>query len=81
MGELVNAAHSDLASAYVMLAWSRDFWLAFRQAKRLLGSRIELVLCENKVQQAAAVRAFDPAKDAAANAKAMVQAVRETADS
>lgn len=81
VGELVNAAHSDLASAYVMLAWSRDFWLAFRQAKRLLGSRIELVLCENKVQQAAAVRAFDPAKDAAANAKAMVQAVRETADS
>lgn len=81
VGELVNAAHSDLASAYVMLAWSRDFWLAFRQAKRLLGSRIELVLCENKVQQAAAVRVFDPAKDAAANAKAMVQAVREAAAS
>ncbi|MDD6383605.1 DAK2 domain-containing protein [Mitsuokella sp.] len=74
VGELVNAAHSDLAASYVMISWSRDFRLAFQQAKRLLGERVELVLCENKMQQARAIKAFDPQKDAAANMQAMQQA-------
>ena len=74
VGELVNAAHSDLASSYVMLSWSRDFRLAFRQAKRLLGDRVELVLCQDKMQQAKAIKAFDPEKDAAENSRIMQQA-------
>ena len=74
VGELVNAAHSDLASSYVMLSWSRDYRLAFRQAKRLLGDRVELVLCQDKMQQAKAIKAFDPEKDAAENSRIMQQA-------
>lgn len=74
VGELVNAAHSDLASSYVMLSWSPDFRLAFRQAKRLLGSRVELVLCRDKMQQAKAIKAFDPDRDAAENSEAMIKA-------
>ena len=74
VAELLNAAHSDLAESYVMVAWSREFWLVFRQAKRLLGSRVELVLCQNKQQQAQAIKAFDPLKTAAVNAHDMTLA-------
>lgn len=74
VGEIVNAAHSDLAKSYVLLSWSHDFRLVFRQAKRLLGERVELVLCGDKVQQAKAMRAFDAEKSAAENAKAMREA-------
>ena len=73
VSELINAAHSDIASSYVMVAWSKDFWLAFRQARRLLGDRVELVLCDDKVQQAAAVKLFDPAKSAKENAEVMLK--------
>jgi dihydroxyacetone kinase-like predicted kinase len=77
VAELINAAHSDLADAYVLVAWSRDFWQAFRQVKRLLGERIELVLCENKQQQAAAIRSFDPNLTAVENAIVMREAAEE----
>ena len=77
VAELVSAAHSDFADAYLMIAWSRDFWLVFQQAKRLVGSRVELVLCEDKNQQALAVRAFDPSKTAVENAKAMAWKVEK----
>ena len=75
VAELVSAAHSDLAASYVLVVWSRDFWLACRQAKKLLDSRVELVLCENKTQQAAAIRAFDGGKSARENAEAMLKAI------
>ncbi|WP_298592615.1 DAK2 domain-containing protein [uncultured Mitsuokella sp.] len=74
VGEIVGAAHSDLAERYVLLAWSRDFHLALRQAKRLLGERVELVLACDKAQQAQAMRAFDGEKSALENAKAMREA-------
>ena len=77
VAELVNAAHSDLADAYIMLAYSPDFHLAFRQAKRLLGNRVELVLCDSKAAQAAAVKAFDPQLSAAENAKIMNECAAE----
>ena len=73
VAELVCAAHSDFADAYLMISWSRDFWLVFQQAKRLVGSRVELVLCEDKNQQARAVKAFDPSKSAEENAKVMTR--------
>ena len=74
VGEIVGAAHSDLAERYVLLAWSRDFPLVLRQAKRLLGERVELVLACDKAQQAKAMRAFDGEKSALENAKAMREA-------
>lgn len=74
---IVNAAHSDLADTYVMLAWSEDFWPVLRQAKWLLGNRIELVLCADKVEQAHAARAFDPDKTAKENAAAMCEVVEK----
>ncbi len=76
VAELVSAAHSDLAASYVMVAWNRDFWLAYRQAKRLLGNRVELVLLESKVQQAEALKVFNPKHSAAENAKAMLAAAK-----
>ena len=76
VAELVSAAHSDLAASYVMVAWNRDFWLAYRQAKRLLGNRVELVLLESKVQQAEALKVFNPQHSAAENAKAMLAAAK-----
>ena len=63
-----------------MLSWSRDFRLAFRQAKRLLGSRVELVLCQDKMQQAKAIKAFDPERDAEENSCAMRQAAGAAED-
>ena len=57
-----------------MLSWSPDFRLAFRQAKRLLGSRVELVLCQDKMQQAKAIKAFDTEKDAVENSETMMKA-------
>lgn len=76
VAELVSAAHSDLAASYVMVAWHRDFWLAYRQAKRLLGNRVELVLLESKAQQAEALKAFNPKHSVAENAKAMLAAAK-----
>ena len=76
VAELVSAAHSDLAASYVMVAWNNNFWLAYRQAKRLLGNRVELVLLESKVQQAEALKVFNPKHSAAENAKAMLAAAK-----
>lgn len=71
VAELVSAAHSDLAAYYVMIAPRRDYWLAFRQAKRLLGDRIELVLCVDSTEQITALNAFAASATATDNAKIM----------
>ncbi len=47
VGEIVGAAHSDLATFYVLYASSPEYHLVFKQAKRLLGGRVELVLCNS----------------------------------
>ncbi|MBR3458824.1 MAG: dihydroxyacetone kinase, partial [Selenomonadaceae bacterium] len=72
--DLVSAAHSDLASSYVLLASDAGYWMVFRQAKRMLGERVELVLCKDEAAQERALRAFDGQKTAAENAAAMIQA-------
>ena len=77
VADLINAAHSDLADAYVLVAWNYDFWQAFRQVKRLLGERVELVLCETKKQQAAAIKAFDANLTAVENAIVMREAAEQ----
>ena len=79
VAELVNAAHSDLASSYVMVASSRDFYLVFRQAKRLLGSRVELVLTESLEAAEKALQRFSAKRTAAGNAKAMGDRAEEDA--
>ena len=71
VSELVNAAHSDLADAYVLVAASRDYRLVFEQARRLLGGRVELVLTESEDQAKKALAAFDGAKTAKENAASM----------
>ena len=77
VADLITAAHSDLADAYVLVAWNYDFWQAFRQVKRLLGERVELVLCETKQQQAAAIKAFDANLTAVENAIVMREAAEQ----
>ena len=74
VADLVSAAHSDLASSYVLLASDAGYWMVFRQAKRMLGERVELVLCKDEAAQERALRAFDGQKTAAENAAAMIQA-------
>lgn len=74
VAELVSAAHSDLASSYVMVASCPDYWLVFQQAKQILGNRVELVCCENRHGQDAALSVFDAEKNAADNAAAMGKA-------
>jgi len=76
LAELIGAAHSDLASTYVMIAAYPDHFLVFQQAKRILGSRVELVLCHGEAEAANALNAFDDKKSAAQNAVIMAGAAR-----
>ena len=71
LAEIIGAAHSDLASSYVLVASSPDYRLVFRQAKRLLGGRVELVLADTFERTVAALKKFSPALTAAENAKVM----------
>ncbi len=77
VAELVSAAHSDFASSYVLVSSSIDYKLVFRQVKRLLGDRVELVLAETPAQAETALRAFSAERTAAENAKAMKEAVEQ----
>lgn len=74
VAELVGAAHSDFASSYVLVAPRRDYWMVFRQAKYMLGERVELVLCADDISQEKALRAFDGEKTALENAAVMAEA-------
>ena len=58
IAEIVGAAHSDLASSYVLVASSYDYRLVFRQAKKLLGNRVELVLCNSTSEAIEALKKF-----------------------
>ena len=73
LAEIIGAAHSDLASSYVLVASSPDYRLVFRQAKRLLGGRVELVLADTFENTIAALKKFSPALSAIENAKIMAQ--------
>ena len=76
VSELVNAAHSDLADGYVLLSASPDYTLVFRQARKLLGTRVELVLTASDAEAEKALAAFGPEKTAAENAKIMQKAAQ-----
>ncbi len=71
VAELVNAAHSDMAGSYVLVSSGPDYRLVFQQAKRLLGSRVELVLAETIEDAEAALKRFSPEKSAEENAARM----------
>ena len=71
VAEIVGAAHSDLASSYVLVSSSDDYKFVFQQAKRLLGARVELVLTESFDDAVAALKKFSPGFSAAENAVAM----------
>ena len=71
VSELVNAAHSDLADTYILLSTNKDYEFVFRQARKILGSRVELVLAASETQAKQALAAFNDAKSASENAKAM----------
>ncbi len=73
VGTLVNAAHSDLASSYVMVGDSPRLALVLSQVKRILGQRVEIVNVESVAEQVTAIRGFDKHLSAAANAERMRQ--------
>ena len=73
LAEIVGAAHSDLASSYVLVSSSEDYRLVFKQAKKLLGSRVELVLTDSFEKTIAALKKFSSAISAVENAKVMNQ--------
>ena len=60
-----------MADYYVMVASSPDYRLVFRQAKRLLGSRVELVLADSIETAEKALNCFSSEKSAIENAEAM----------
>ena len=71
IAEIVGAAHSDLASSYILVASSPDYRLVFRQAKKLLGNRVELVLCESTEEAIKALRKFSISLNVVENASRM----------
>ena len=71
VADVVNAAHSDFARSYVLLSTHRGLELVFRQAKRILGGRVELVLATGKAQQLEAMKCFDMERSVKENAEAM----------
>ena len=68
VAELVGAAHSDLASSYVLVASNPNDRLVFVQVKKLLGARVELVLTNNEEETIEALQKFSVTKSAAENA-------------
>ena len=71
VAELVSAAHSDIAASYVLVAACENYHLVFKEAKRLLGNRVELVLLDEHKKELAALRAFDTGLSAKENAEIM----------
>ena len=69
--EIVGAAHTDLASSYVLVSSSPDYKLVFKQAKKLLGNRVELVLTESFEDAVSALKKFSKARSAIENANLM----------
>lgn len=78
VAELLNAAHSDLARTYVLVAADASMELVLRQAKRILGERVELVLARDEAEQERAVAFYDKKRTAKENAKAMRGLLEET---
>ncbi|MCR5834589.1 MAG: DAK2 domain-containing protein [Selenomonadaceae bacterium] len=73
LSEIIGAAHSDLASSYVLVASSEDYHLVFKQVRRLLGGRVELVLVNSFEETINALKKFSPSLSAPENAKIMSQ--------
>ena len=71
VAELLHAAHSDLARTYVLVASDSSMELVLRQAKRILGDRVELVLAKDEAQQDKAAALYDKNRTAKENAQAM----------
>ena len=72
VAELVSAAHSDLAASYVLVSSSQNDRLVFLQAKKLLGSRVELVLTNSDDEAIEALKKFSVTKSAEENARSMI---------
>jgi dihydroxyacetone kinase-like predicted kinase len=75
VGELINAAHSDMAASYVMLANDESMYLVMNQAKYILGDRLELVIAGKPDSQRRAMQVFDAKASAKENAAKMRAAV------
>ena len=71
LAEIIGAAHSDLASSYVLVSSSDDYRLVFKQAKKLLGGRVELVLTNSFEEAVNALKKFSSGLSATENAKTM----------
>ena len=71
VGALVNAAHSDLAETYIMVADGPRLNLALPQVKRLLGDRVEVLAASGPAEQEAVLRLFDPKQSLAENVARM----------
>lgn len=73
VGEIIHAAHSDFAAAYVVLANHVSQGLVLQQAKRILGDRIEPVLAADGAMQCEVLRLFDAKCSVRENADRMNQ--------
>ena len=73
IAEIVGAAHSDLASSYILVASSPDYRLVFRQAKKLLGNRVELVMLNSTEEAIEALKKFSTTLSLMDNVKSMLK--------
>lgn len=71
VGALVNAAHSDLAETYIMVADGPRLNLVLPQVKRLLGDRVEVIAASGPAEQEAVLHLFDPKQSLAENVARM----------
>lgn len=71
VGTLINAAHSDLASSYVMIADGARLSLVLSQVKRILGDRVEIVKVNSSAEEEIAIKNFDKRLSALVNAERM----------
>ena len=71
VGALVNAAHSDLAETYIMVADGPRLNLVLPQVKRLLGDRVEVIAASGPAEQEAVLRLFDSKQSLAENVARM----------
>lgn len=69
VAEILNATHSDLAASYVIVAGDPALYLVLRQAKRVLGSRVEIFALPDEAAECEVARIFDKGLSARENAK------------
>ncbi|BEU88573.1 hypothetical protein TAMA11512_20370 [Selenomonas sp. TAMA-11512] len=75
VSEFLRAVHSDFAREYVIVGNDTSMNLSLRQAKRILGDRVEIIEVQDAIEQERVCDLFTPEKSARANKEIMERAL------